>query len=397
MSQRFTAVLCTFLFVGLAVAVAPATTYNLTALTPLPSNSYEYANGVNNVNGAVEAVGNCWVSGSTTWTPCSWNSSGVATNLLSYLPGAVAGAANTDTANFIDANGDIAGQVCVGSSSAATSAFYIPGGSGTGTILPTLGGSGASAAAACSPSGLVVGYSVAADGNDHAFVWSQSAGIVDLGASGIASYAAGINSNGTVIVGSTGQGGPAGQGQACEWTKSGSTWTMTAIVPYTQFAQSTALCINNSGNAAGSCYNYPGGGFPSTSQDAIYIPNGASTAVNLGNENPSAPMCYARGINDSNVIVGSDGTGANRAWVDYNGTAAGMTLLSTLLAPGQGTGWTVLGWASAIDDNGDIAIRQGQHSGEQACILTPTPEPSTLLLAVGGLAGLLAYAWRKRK
>jgi hypothetical protein len=27
----------------------------------------------------------------------------------------------------------------------------------------------------------------------------------------------------------------------------------------------------------------------------------------------------------------------------------------------------------------------------------PTPEPSTLVLLAAGLAGLLAYAWRKRR
>ena len=39
----------------------------------------------------------------------------------------------------------------------------------------------------------------------------------------------------------------------------------------------------------------------------------------------------------------------------------------------------------------------GNHP--EAFILTPvpTPEPSTLLLAVAGLVGLLAHAWRKCK
>ena len=30
-------------------------------------------------------------------------------------------------------------------------------------------------------------------------------------------------------------------------------------------------------------------------------------------------------------------------------------------------------------------------------ILTPVPEPSTLLLTATGLLGLLAYAWRRRR
>ncbi len=97
--------------------------------------------------------------------------------------------------------------------------------------------------------------------------------------------------------------------------------------------------------------------------------------------------------------MGGDGLTGQAAWVDYNGTAAGATLLNTLLAAGQGTGWT-LTRAYGVDSNGDIALRAVNASGKnEGALLTPvpTPEPSTLLLAVGGLAGLLAYAWRKGK
>ena len=48
----------------------------------------------------------------------------------------------------------------------------------------------------------------------------------------------------------------------------------------------------------------------------------------------------------------------------------------------------------------DWIVGYGTLNGEtQAFLLTPSPvaEPSTLLLLSGGLAGLAAYAWRKRR
>jgi len=44
-------------------------------------------------------------------------------------------------------------------------------------------------------------------------------------------------------------------------------------------------------------------------------------------------------------------------------------------------------------DLGAVLQNYDQHLGVGAAV----PEPSTLLLAAAGLAGLLAYAWRKRK
>ena len=54
--------------------------------------------------------------------------------------------------------------------------------------------------------------------------------------------------------------------------------------------------------------------------------------------------------------------------------------------------------AYAIDNNGDIVGCGSNNGTQQAFLIKATvPEPSTLLLAATGIAGLLAYAWRKRK
>ena len=68
-------------------------------------------------------------------------------------------------------------------------AFYLPAG-GSGVVLPTLSPSSPSAyGMGVSDNGFVAGYSTASDGNIHAFVWSASGGMIDLGSSGQASYA----------------------------------------------------------------------------------------------------------------------------------------------------------------------------------------------------------------
>ena len=57
--------------------------------------------------------------------------------------------------------------------------------------------------------------------------------------------------------------------------------------------------------------------------------------------------------------------------------------------------------ATAIDNNGDIAGYGTDGSGHtvQAFVILnqATPEPSALLLAMAGMAGLLAYAWRRKR
>ena len=120
--------------------------------------------------------------------------------------------------------------------------------------------------------------------------------------------------------------------------------------------------------------------------------------VNLG-LNANNTSGGANGINDHGQIVGSEGYGTypNAVVSPYLwGTTAGSGIaLSTLVTNLHG--WT-LNTATAIDDAGDI-IGYGTNSGgqEDAFLLTPTPEPSTIALLLAGAACLLGCAWRRQR
>jgi probable HAF family extracellular repeat protein len=370
-----------------SVGIASAVQYNLVALAPVGSGTLTLAYSCTYASGSPQAIG---LSRNATadQIPVIWNSAGVGTSLLPSIGnGASAGAGNI--AQFADNSGDIVGQTLV---SSANRAYYLPYG-GSGTILPYFYDSQVVTATGCNGLGMVVGHSITADTKYHALLWSASTGYVDLGTSGIDSYATAITADGNTIVGTT-NGTPGQQGVACKWTKSGSTWTRTDLVPQSTYNQTGAYCVNSSGDIAGVLWNYPQGGFPSTTRYALYLPHGDGI-VNLTSLTGHT-SCIAYGINDSGVIVGTTDT-TGPAFVNYTGTAAGMTDVSTLLAPGQPTGWTFQ-YAYGIDNHGDIAFRSKNASGVyQASMLVPVPEPCTVLLMGTGLVGLIAYAWRKRK
>lgn len=50
--------------------------------------------------------------------------------------------------------------------------------------------------------------------------------------------------------------------------------------------------------------------------------------------------------------------------------------------------------ASFVDDRGQILVSGLQNGSQRYALLTPVPEPSTMALALGGLAVL---TWRARK
>jgi probable HAF family extracellular repeat protein len=340
------------------VGVASAQPYYVTDLAPVGADTIAVAYAVNSVSGVPTAVGfsQDLAGTSNQRKPVVWSGGGVPINLLPLIPGASAGTGNVT--NGIDSNGDVAGATLIGGT---VSAFYLPYSSGTATILPTLGGGGATSAAGVSNSGLVVGYSVSTDtyvdsnGNTvnapHAFVWSASTGMVDLGLTNNCSYATGISADGNTIIGDIGASGVGQLGQAVKWTKTGSTWTMTPLVQKSQYNQTVPFGINSSTNVVGGCFDYPEGGFPNVFQIALEFKNDGSI-VRIGGLYQQS-SAYARGINDSGVIVGYDGT---TPFVNYTGLPGANTDLTTLVSPVSGAGWA-LKYAYGIDNNGEIVGR----------------------------------------
>ena len=233
----------------------------------------------------------------------------------------------------------------------------------------------------------------------------------------------------------------------------------TVLAPQSLYNQSVALAINSSGDAVGSCFDYPQGGFPNVSQIALEFKSDG-TIVRTGDLGGGMGDAYARGINDSGVIVGNDSI---NAFVNYTGTPGANVSLNSLLSPVSGAGWSLY-YAYGIDDAGDIVgigktpaaayhgflltpampgdantdgtsdindltivlahygqtgmtwtqgdfngdgevdindltivlAHYGQSLGSSAAGLSAVPEPSSLPLAISGVVGLLAYAWRKR-
>jgi probable HAF family extracellular repeat protein len=97
------------------------------------------------------------------------------------------------------------------------------------------------------------------------------------------------------------------------------------------------------------------------------------------------------GINDAGQVVGeSDEVGASgdHAFLYSNGH---MTDLNSLVEPGLGT---TLIEAQGINDKGQIVAN---GSNDHAYLLTPTPEPSTLILFSTALLGALVWSRRGRE
>ncbi|MGH9921008.1 MAG: hypothetical protein ACRD6W_19335 [Nitrososphaerales archaeon] len=156
--------------------------------------------------------------------------------------------------------------------------------------LGTFGGS-ASTAAAVSDGGQVVGYSDLASGAWHAFLWTQAAGMRDLGTlGGSTSTAHAINDDGQIVGQSTtAQNGPT---HAFSWTLSGGMVDLGTIGG----AISVARGVSNNGEVVG---------YSDSADGAVH----AFSWTQAGGMVELAPLpgdssSYAEAVNDSGQIVG---------------------------------------------------------------------------------------------
>ena len=172
-------------------------------------------------------------------------------------------------------------------------------------------------------SGQVVG-TVNASGEEHAFLWDSSTGMIDIGTLGGAlSYGAGINDSGQVV----------------------------------------------------------GSASLASGYSRAFLWDASTGMADLGTLGGSAS--YANGINDSGQAVGwfYETTGGRKPFL-WDGTS--MLNLNNLIAPGPG--W-VLGRVYSINDAGQI-VGAGSLDGEShALLLSPNtvPVPGALLLGIMGV------------
>lgn len=103
---------------------------------------------------------------------------------------------------------------------------------------------------------------------------------------------------------------------------------------------------------------------------------------------PGTSAAIANAINDEGVTVGTAGTAFSRgfAW----SLADGLVDLNDRLDPLGGAGWSILE-ATGISESGLIVGRGFSSTlGYRAVLMTAVPEPSTALLLMAGLTGLVS-------
>jgi hypothetical protein len=365
---------------------------NTKVVLPTPGNPSDFSSSVaKGINSSCQAVGNFGAgpAGYPKYRPALWNlnSSGSVTgavvlSLFSYCGNPVDAAPNFNTANAINDSGVIVGKssyaydVVGGSASSDHAALWTV--SGTASTIYNLGGFAAGGNAVTSEAlGInkagtkVVGYSnfaAAGGGVTHGCLWNLDGGsvssVVDLGALASASNSKASQINSAGVIAGYSNGSSNFLPYACIWTVNGTTATIRNL---------NSLIDPNSGWMA---------------LRWAYSINDYGQIAGVGIRNGGAIYDYRPFLLD---WLGGDS--------NYDGTVSGADLNVVLSNFGQtGKDWSQGDFTrDGLVDGADLNIVLSNYNKSVgSSVSMAVPEPSTLLLAVAGLAGLVAYPLRRR-
>jgi probable HAF family extracellular repeat protein len=229
----------------------------------------------------------------------------------------------------------------------------------------------ASSAYGINNSGKIIGATQFAEYSYNKSLYSENGSTVDLGEFSFGEFdyfetnLTGINDGGVV----SGYSYYCGRARAFTWTQDGGFSGLNSIDAY---SQSSALAINDLGQVAGFVCNRDESGRTEATRAVIWNQDG--TILDIG----VPDNCYQFGnieINNLGQVVG------NYATLDYESRGfywdqqTGLVDLSELVPIGNW--WTGV---YGINDHGEIIGQGFIDGGLQSFIMTPTPEPATLLL-----------------
>ncbi len=413
-----TVIVCVAALVCSWAAVASATSYSFydlgSAGDGTASGLGSIAYGINNENEVVGRVIGASSSSATLWTLDTVGQTSSRYTIPPLKSGGTAG-----WADGINDSGVVVGQ-STGSSSNRAFVWTPTVSNGTvgtaidlGAKLP--GVTAASRALAINNSGRVVAYGLVS-GTQTGFYWDGVSSSATLIAAPSGTSNAGfsppgqgdINTSGLVVgYNALSSGGDVG----VTWTSASPTATSindaikAALAPPGEGCSTLANGVNDTNEIVGyALIDIDTDGVPFLYQDSSHV-------YNLGLAEPAAMngKGHALAINSTGTVIGYGEMqvgGADHAFVwtpstpnGSTGTMVDLNSVVTLPSALSSAGY-YFQQAYGIDNNGDIVGELYNGTSYRAFALvapTTTPEPSTLLLAASGLAGLLAYAWRKRK